>query len=69
MPNQNEIEGKGRKAVGIVKEKLGEVTGNQDLEAEGSAERTAGGFQAGVGKVIRKVDEAIADTARDLKKP
>lgn len=69
MPSQNEIEGKGRKAVGIVKEKLGEVTGNQDLEAEGSAERTAGGFQAGVGKVIRKVDEAIADTARDLKKP
>lgn len=69
MPSQNEIEGKGRKAVGIVKEKVGEVTGNQDLEAEGSAERTAGGFQAGVGKVIRKVDEAIADTARDLKKP
>ena len=69
MPSQNEIEGKGRKAVGIVKEKLGEVTGNQDLEAEGAAERTAGGFQAGVGKVIRKVDEAIADTARDLKKP
>ena len=69
MPSQNEIEGKGRKAVGTVKETVGRVTGNQDLEAEGSAERTAGGFQAGVGKVIRKVDEAIADTARDLKKP
>ncbi|MDQ3283071.1 MAG: CsbD family protein [Acidobacteriota bacterium] len=67
--NDNELEGKGRKLVGSVKEKLGHATGNDDLEAQGAAEKTAGGFQAGVGKVARKINEAIDDTARDLKKP
>lgn len=66
---ESEVEGKGRKAIGSIKEKLGRVTGNSSLEAEGSAEKTAGGFQAGVGKVARKIDNAIEDTKRDLKKP
>lgn len=70
MPtNRNEVEGKTRKGIGMVKEKLGRVTGSRKLEEQGSAERTAGGFQAGVGKVTRKVNKAIDDTARDLKKP
>lgn len=67
--NRNEVEGKTRKAIGNVKEKLGRLTGHDRLEEQGSAEKTAGGFQAGVGKVTRKIDEAIDDTARDLKKP
>jgi uncharacterized protein YjbJ (UPF0337 family) len=67
--NENEVEGKGRKAVGSIKETLGRVTGNDDLEAQGSAEKTAGGFQAGVGKVTRKVGDAIDDMKHDLNKP
>ena len=67
--NRNEVEGKARKGVGVVKEKLGRLTGNRELEEQGAAEQTAGGFQAGVGKVARKVNKAIDDTARDLKKP
>jgi uncharacterized protein YjbJ (UPF0337 family) len=67
--NKNEIEGNARKAVGIVKEKLGHASEDRDLEAQGSAERTAGGFQAGVGKVTRKVTDAIDDVADDLSKP
>jgi uncharacterized protein YjbJ (UPF0337 family) len=69
MPNSNEIEGNARKAIGNVKEKVGQATGNQDLEAQGAAEKTAGGFRATVGKVTRKLGDAIDDTARDLKKP
>jgi uncharacterized protein YjbJ (UPF0337 family) len=70
MPtNRNEVEGKTRKGIGAVKEKLGRATGSRRLEEQGAAERTAGGFQAGVGKVARKVNKAIDDTARDLKKP
>jgi uncharacterized protein YjbJ (UPF0337 family) len=69
IPNSDEVEGKGRKALGAIKEKLGRVTGNDRLEEQGSAEQTAGGFQAGVGKVSRKVGDAIDDTVRELKKP
>ncbi|HYK02881.1 MAG TPA: CsbD family protein [Thermoanaerobaculia bacterium] len=67
--NENEVEGKGRKAIGAIKETVGKVTGNEDLEAQGSAEKTAGGFQAGVGKISRKVEEAVDDAKRELKKP
>lgn len=69
MTNRNEVEGNTRKGIGAVKEKLGRVAGNRNLEEQGAAEQTAGGFQAGVGKVTRKVNKAIDDTARDLKKP
>ncbi|HEX8154121.1 MAG TPA: CsbD family protein [Thermoanaerobaculia bacterium] len=67
--NRNEVEGNTRKGIGIVKEKLGRLVGHRKLEEQGAAEQTAGGFQAGVGKVTRKVTEAIDDTARDLSKP
>jgi uncharacterized protein YjbJ (UPF0337 family) len=69
ISNRDEAEGKARKGVGVVKEKLGRLSGNRSLEEQGAAEQTAGGFQAGVGKVKRKINEAIDDTARDLKKP
>ena len=67
--DSNEIEGNARKAVGNVKEKLGQAIGNRDLEEQGAAEKTAGGFRAAVGKATRKVNEVIDDAADDLKKP
>jgi len=69
MTNRNEVEGNTRKGIGAVKEKLGRLAGNRKLEEQGAAEQTAGGFQAGVGKVTGKVSKAINDTARDLDKP
>jgi len=66
--NRHEVEGKARKGIGAVKEKLGRLAGHRGLEEQGAAEKTAGGFQAGVGKVARKVNEAVDDTARDLEK-
>jgi uncharacterized protein YjbJ (UPF0337 family) len=67
--NSDEVEGKTRKAIGTVKEKFGAATDNEDLEAQGAAERTAGGFQAGVGKVARKINNVVDDVADELKKP
>lgn len=69
MTNRNEVEGNTRKGIGAVKEKVGRAVGNRNLEEQGAAEQTSGGFQAGVGKVTRKVSKAVNDTARDLKKP
>lgn len=68
MRHGDEVAGKTRKGLGAVKEKLGRLTGRHRLEEQGAAEKTAGGFQAGVGKVSRKVNNAIDDTARDLEK-
>ena len=67
--NSEESKGKVRKGIGVVKEKIGRATGDRDLEEQGAAEKTAGSFEAGVGKVARKVNEAIDDTVRDLNKP
>jgi uncharacterized protein YjbJ (UPF0337 family) len=67
--NSDEVEGHGRKALGTIKEKLGQATDNEDLEAQGAAEKTAGGFQAGVGKVARKITNVADDVADELKKP
>lgn len=67
--NRDEVAGKARKGIGAVKEKLGRASGSSRLEEQGAAEKTAGGFQAGVGKVARKINNAIDDTARDLRKP
>ncbi|HYI11597.1 MAG TPA: CsbD family protein [Thermoanaerobaculia bacterium] len=69
MPNSEELAGKGRKAVGEVKETIGRAVGNRDLEEQGAAEKTAGSFQAGVGKVARKINEVADDVVDDLKKP
>jgi uncharacterized protein YjbJ (UPF0337 family) len=69
MPNSEELEGKGRKAIGEVKEKFGRAVGDRDLEERGAAEKTAGGFQAGVGKVARKINDVVDDVVDDMKKP
>jgi uncharacterized protein YjbJ (UPF0337 family) len=69
MRNRNEVEGNARKGIGAIKEKLGRLTGRRDVEEQGAAERTAGGFQAGVGKVTRKVSDAVDDVTREITNP
>lgn len=59
MRNQDEFEGKGKQIKGTIKEKVGEVTGDRDLEAEGEAENLEGDVQEGFGKARRKVGDAI----------
>jgi uncharacterized protein YjbJ (UPF0337 family) len=69
MTNRNEVGGKIDKAIGTIKERLGRATGNRRLEEQGSADRTVGSVRHGVGKVERKIDEAIDSAARDLREP
>ncbi len=63
LPNSDEVEGKFDQAKGAVKDKVGEATGNRDLEAEGEADRASGNAQEGFGTARRKVGEVIGDIA------
>ncbi len=54
----------GDKAKGHVEEAVGDLTGNEDLKAEGKADRQAGELKEALAKVVQMVDEAI-DTVKD----
>lgn len=69
--NKDEIEGKYEQAKGYVKDKAGEITGNERLEAEGEAERaggeaqeTWGKFKRGVSNAVDSVGEAISNAGK-----
>jgi uncharacterized protein YjbJ (UPF0337 family) len=49
--------GKLHEVKGTIKEKVGEITNNPDLEADGKAEKNAGKVQNWVGKVEHLVGE------------
>jgi len=49
--------GKLREVKGTIKQKVGELTGNPDLEADGRAEKNAGKVQNWIGKVEKAVGE------------
>jgi uncharacterized protein YjbJ (UPF0337 family) len=64
MWNKSEI--KGKQIKGAIKEKVGEVTNNPNLEAEGETERREGKVQEKVGKVRRKVREVVVKAGKAL---
>ena len=66
MWNKDEVKGKGKQIKGAIKDKVGEVTNNPRLEAEGEAERLAGKVQEKVGKGRRKVGEAVVKVGKAL---
>ena len=68
LPNNDEVEGKFDQAKGSVKETVGRVINDRDLEAEGSADRAGGKLQEGFGTAKRKVGEAIEDVGDAIKK-
>jgi len=57
--------GKTDQMKGKAKEAVGDLTGNKDLKAEGTADRQAGEVKEKVGKVEKKVDEGI-DKVKDV---
>lgn len=65
-PNKDEIRGQIDKAAGTVKEHLGRATNDPFLESEGADQRSAGEVEHGIGKVRRKVGEAIKDIGDKL---
>ena len=68
LPNSDEIKGKFDQAKGAVKDKVGEATGDRELEAEGEADRAGGNIQEGFGTAKRKVGEAIEDLGDKISK-
>ena len=63
IPNKDEVEGKWEQVKGTVKGKVGEATGDRDLEAEGDAQDAAGEAQESWGGVKRGVDDAVDGAA------
>ena len=59
-----QIGGKGESMKGKLKEGLGKLTGDEDLEAEGQVEQGEGKVREGVGKAGRAISDA-ADRAKD----
>ena len=59
MWNKDEVKGKGNQIKGAIKDKIGKVTNNPGLEAEGEAERLQGQVQETVAKGRRKVGDAV----------
>jgi uncharacterized protein YjbJ (UPF0337 family) len=57
--DKQRIEGGIKKATGTVKEKAGQVTGDRDLEAEGTADRAEGKVRDAVGHVKDAVRNLI----------
>jgi len=61
MRYEEELKGKGKQVKGTAKEKLGKLTGDRDLQEQGSQERAEGKVQETVGKARRTVGEAVED--------
>ena len=59
MRYEDEVKGKGKQIAGRVKEDLGKLAGNRDLEEKGKQEHFEGTVQEKAGKVRRKVGEAL----------
>ena len=49
--------GKIHEVKGTIKEKVGELTNNPDMEADGNAEKNAGKVQNWIGKVEKSVGQ------------
>jgi len=54
---KDQLEGKAHELKGLVKQKVGEVTNNPDLETEGQAEEIAGKVQKKVGQVEKVLEK------------
>ena len=66
--NKDEVKGKWEQAKGTVKDKVGEVTGNKELEAEGEAEHASGKVREGWGSFKKGVSNAVDDVADAINK-
>ena len=66
MKYEDEIKGKGKQVKGAVKEELGKLTGNRELEDSGTADRVEGDVQEGFGKTKRKIGEAVEDFGKRI---
>jgi uncharacterized protein YjbJ (UPF0337 family) len=65
--NRDELEGKTENLKGRVKEALGALTGNKDLQEDGASEQADGVAQERVGEAHRTLGEAIEKLGKKIK--
>ncbi len=66
---QNKLKGKVNQATGVSREKLGDITGNEEMERKGRAQRVKGDSQDALGKAqdaASSATEAAKDAIEDL---
>ena len=75
IPNKDETQGTWEQVKGTVKDKVGEATGDRELEAEGKmqnaegeTQETWGKFKRGVSDTVDSVGDAIKNTADKVNK-
>jgi len=73
IPNKDEFEGKWEQVKGTVKDKVGEATGDRELEAEGEiqnaegeTQETWGKFKRGVSETIDAVGDAVSNAGKNI---
>ena len=57
--NKDQVKGRAEEVKGNIKEGVGQVIGNRDLEAEGEVDQAAGKVQKNYGDGKEKVKDAI----------
>jgi uncharacterized protein YjbJ (UPF0337 family) len=67
MWNKNERDGKVHQAKGKVKQAVGALTGDKNLQAEGEVDETVGKVEAAVGRTSRKAGDAITRVGNAVK--
>ena len=75
IPNNDEVEGKVENVGGKIKEGIGNLTGDRNLEREGEADQvegqsqeTWGKLKRGVGDAVDAVGDAISNTGKNINK-
>jgi len=57
LSTENEIKGKVHEVKGTIKEKVGELTNDPDLEGQGMGEKIAGKIQKKIGQVEKVIEK------------
>jgi uncharacterized protein YjbJ (UPF0337 family) len=68
LPNSEEVKGKYEAAKGAVKENVGHLIDDKEMERQGAVERDGGDARNQIGKLKRKVGEAIEDIGKFVRK-
>ena len=67
-PNKDEMEGKYEQAKGSIKQGIGNLTGDDEMHAEGTADKMKGNLQEGWGGAKRKVGDVLEDAGDAIKR-
>ncbi len=64
---EDKARGAGNETSGNIKQAIGQVTGNEQLEAEGKAQETKGEAQNALGKAKEAIGNALENAADAIK--